>query len=183
MSREEQNKWNAVYREGRLRSHFSGSRSVVVDWAEPMLPSRARILDLGCGVLRNSQGLAEKGHHVLAVDVARQAFHRARPWPQTLQPLVADLDHWSIPVRAFDLIIMIHYLNRNLVASLISALRPQGFLALEIRSPLPEEEKEPLPRYWLRLDEIPVLFPSLAVMELRPPAPQSKSVKALLRLS
>ena len=181
MSAEERDKWNAAYRAGRFQSHFEGSRSVVVDWAEPLLPHRSRILDLGSGILRNSRRLAEKGHDVLAVDVAREAFQHADPWPGNLQPLVADLDHWPIPPAAFDLIIMVHYLNRKLLPLLGQALRPGGWLALEIRSPLPQEEHQPMPRYWLRSEEVETLFADLELAQFQVPTTESKSVKALLR--
>jgi SAM-dependent methyltransferase len=60
---------------------FSGDPSHFVAWALARLPSSSRplrILELGCGVGRDSRVLARAGHRVVAVDHSRVAIERAR---------------------------------------------------------------------------------------------------------
>ncbi len=181
MSEEEKYKWNKAYEEGRFQSHFEGPRSVTVDWATPLLPETAEILDVGCGILRNCKELADAGHHVLAIDVAKEAFLHAPCSPPNLETMIKDLDDWEPPKNSFDLVIMVHYLNRELLDGLAQSLRPGGLLALEIRSPLSYETEKPIPRYWLRSEELNEVFPSLVILKQVNPTADSKSVKALLK--
>lgn len=163
MSQDEKLKWNRTYLEGRSHPHFEGDRSLAVDWTELMLPPQALALDLGCGVLRNSLGLAHRGHQVLAVDVAIEAFRHAKAWPTTLQPAVLDVDLWDIPTKAFDLVIMVHYLNRPKIPDLIRSVRPGGFIALEIRIAPELDKSASPPPFRLVPGELSELFPSMLI--------------------
>jgi tellurite methyltransferase len=163
VSQEEKTKWNRAYLEKRSHPHFEGDRSVAVDWAESLLPASAMTLDLGCGLLRNSFELAQQGHRVMAIDVAIEAFRHVAAWPETLQPVVMDVDRWSIPVDSFDLVIMVHYLNRAKLASLAASIRPGGYLALEIRVAPDQEAGQESPPFRLLPGEARTLFPKLQI--------------------
>jgi SAM-dependent methyltransferase len=63
---------------------FAGEPSHFVVWALKRLPHHdrpLRILELGCGVGRDSRILASEGHQVRAVDHSRVAIGRARSGP------------------------------------------------------------------------------------------------------
>ncbi|MCB9833733.1 MAG: class I SAM-dependent methyltransferase [Planctomycetes bacterium] len=138
MSAAEREKWNGIYASDRQGERFSGPPAAILDWVLPLLPPAARVLDLGSGPLRQARPLAAEGHLVLAVDVAEEAFRRAGASPPGIETLVADLDHWRPEPAAFDLVLAVHYLNRELAPRLGAALRPGGYLALEARVALPQ---------------------------------------------
>ncbi len=182
MSHAEKEHWNQAYTEGRSHSHFEGQRSHSVDWAAKKLNDCARVLDLGAGVLRNSRELAESGHEVLAVDIAQEAFNKASPWPESLQFLITDVDTWTPLPAAFDLVIMVHYLNREKLASLAESVGPGGLLAVEFRVHQEPEEDKPRPHFRLAPGEIDTLFPGFEILQREEPSAENHfAVAALLQ--
>ncbi len=145
MSREERDKWNAVYASDAEGPRFSGPPAAVLSWVLPLLEPGSRCLDLASGPLRHARALAAAGHEVLAVDVAEEAFRRAGETGGAITTLVADLDRWRPDEAAFDLILDVHYLNREFAPLIGRALRPGGLLALEIRLALPDPNRPPPP--------------------------------------
>jgi SAM-dependent methyltransferase len=68
----------AIYNKGYYRK-YRGLRknyrvSFTLDFAETSKNEPLNILDLGCGVGTYSAALLEKGHHVLSVDVSKEAL-------------------------------------------------------------------------------------------------------------
>jgi tellurite methyltransferase len=117
----------------------------------PLLPSGAA-LDLACGTGRNALFLAEHGLHVTAVDWSGAALdiletrarirnlptrrihaleEAKRSSPAGIDLVQADLERIELPVRSFDLILNIRYLQRSLFPQICRALRPKGVLLLE----------------------------------------------------
>jgi SAM-dependent methyltransferase len=89
-----------------------------------------RALDLGCGTGRDAVYLAALGWHVTGVDVLPDALERARALATRhvgeLAPLdwqVADLEHHPPSFTSqFDLVVMLRYLHRPLLATCASWL-------------------------------------------------------------
>lgn len=130
MSRGEREKWDAKYREGTDDPRVTGPPCALLEGL-PRGPGTA--LDVGCGMLRHGRRLAELGYEVLAVDASREAFRAAGAVPRSIRRVVADLDEWRPPPAAFDVVVDVHYLNRDLCPHLVAALRPGGLLVAEIR--------------------------------------------------
>jgi SAM-dependent methyltransferase len=111
---------------------------------EPLLPRGARILSLAEGEGRNAVWLAERGHHVVAVDGSdvglAKATHLARERGVTIETVVANLADYDIASETFDAIISIwaHVppeLRRPLHARCARGLRPGGVMLLEAYTP------------------------------------------------
>jgi len=103
-------------------------------WAGRLPPGRA--LDLGCGTGRDAVYLAAAGHDVVAVDRLPDALDRAaalaRHHGLAIRTLALDLRHELPPVDGgFDLILMVRFLDRALLAWAAAALHPGGHLILE----------------------------------------------------
>ena len=104
-------------------------------WHTSVVHSGARILDLASGSGRHAIAAAELGAHVTAVDVdagrlqsgRRAAEHRhlSVEWVQ------ADLEHYQVPERAFDLVLIFNYLDRRRMSQFAQAVRPGGYLMME----------------------------------------------------
>ena len=99
-----------------------------------------RVLDLGCGIGRLAERVAERtGAHVTGLDFAREAIAAAaaRTHDRTdrLQFVVGDLNHLSLTAASYDAIISIDtlYFTFDLAATvraLVRLLRPGGRLGL-----------------------------------------------------
>jgi tellurite methyltransferase len=111
----------------------------------PLLTSHAHLLtggvalDLACGLGQNSIWLARHNYRVLAVDVSgvALAYGRAEAARQgvgeRIQWLQSDMDHWTMPTAAFNLIAVFRFLDRRLYRAIPAGLRPGGLLFYETR--------------------------------------------------
>jgi len=102
---------------------------------DPLLEKYAQLLrgpglalDLACGRGRNSIFLAQLGKTVFAVDGSLLALQSLRQQDANIHAWVADLEHWTVPGVAFDLIVVNFFLLRPLLPGLTAALRPHGLL-------------------------------------------------------
>lgn len=107
---------------------------------EPTLPRGARVLLPGDGEGRNSVWLAQRGHSVLAVDMAaeglRKAGRLAADAGVAIEVLQADLAEWFPPDSEFDALVLVFVhlppqIRRAAHRRLLAALKPGGLLFLE----------------------------------------------------
>ena len=137
MGHDEKTLWNRKYRE---RSHVSLKPdpflvSAYSEFLAEFPPGRA--LDVAGGIGRHAIWLAERGWKVKLLDVSEAAIElahknlgRKRKGVRSLvEPQVADLSTVNdLGREEYDLILVFFYLERRLFPSLISALKPGGFL-------------------------------------------------------
>lgn len=97
---------------------------------------RGRALDLAMGEGRNAAFLIENGFEVVGVELEPVAIERARArCGPGLEAIWADLEcGWRPPEGAFELVVVVNYLQRDLFVSLQKALRPGGALLYETRT-------------------------------------------------
>ena len=100
-----------------------------------MLPQQGTALDLACGAGRNSVLLAQRGLKVVAIDQSLPALHRGRELARerrvSVQWLQADLETYTLPAAAFDVIACFYYRDPALYPRMRAALRPGGLLFFE----------------------------------------------------
>ncbi len=142
MSQEDQDKWNARYREGAYATRTHPS-ALLAEWL-PKLKFREahpRAIDVGCGNGRNAIYLARGGWQVDAVDVSEVALDRltetasAESLPITcIQADLEDVAHRPAELFTadrYDLAVMARYTNLPLIDTLRGALRAGGYLIVE----------------------------------------------------
>lgn len=124
----DQDKWNAKYSQTDAKA--DSCDSVQRYW--PLAPARGRALDLAAGMGGNALLLADQGFVVDAVDISDVAMNQLaeRRHPR-VTPICADLDHYEIPARSYDLIVNIHFLNRRLFPLIQEGLTPGGIVIFE----------------------------------------------------
>jgi SAM-dependent methyltransferase len=102
-----------------------------------LLPPSGAALDVACGSGRNAQWLAREGFTTLGVDRNGDAVAAVndigRRLALPLTAVVRDLEAGPLSMgeAAYDVIVVVHYLHRPLVPSLLTALRPGGVLVYE----------------------------------------------------
>jgi 2-polyprenyl-3-methyl-5-hydroxy-6-metoxy-1,4-benzoquinol methylase len=135
--------------------------------------SEPRALDVACGDGRNARRLAELGFRVDAVDVSDVAIDALRSAAAAIglavDARVVDLERDALPVEAYDVVICMNYLQRDLFGRLRDALRPGGVLIYETfaRSHVEELGKRFDPAYVLDRNELLHAFAGLHVRHYR----------------
>ncbi|MCR9277914.1 MAG: class I SAM-dependent methyltransferase [Pseudomonadaceae bacterium] len=131
MSIQDRERWNARYAEGAYanRDHPSAYLLEHVD----LLP-RGDALDLACGAGRNSRFLAEQGWQVTAVDISDEGLARVATgeFADRITTRQADLDQSYEPAKAYDVVLVLRYLNLNLIRAASGWLKPGGALLCEV---------------------------------------------------
>src|SRR6188474_3403315 len=119
----------------RTRMTLEPSRWLV-DHAR-VLPRLGNALDVASGSGRNAFWLAARGLNTLAIDRSPSSVAEIRATASQLQlPLRAEvvdleIEGATLPVSAFDVIVVVHYLHRALFPALKAALQPGGVLIYE----------------------------------------------------
>lgn len=124
-------RWNQRYREGAYIARSHPTR-LLEDWLA-RLP-HAHALDIACGNGRNSRFIAQSAGQVLGVDISDVAILQARELSSGLENvhfLVADLDHGLPLNHAFDLIVLVRFVNLELIQQLQEFLVPGGAVLVE----------------------------------------------------
>ncbi|MDJ0805808.1 MAG: methyltransferase domain-containing protein [Gammaproteobacteria bacterium] len=138
-----------------------------------LLPVQGRALDLACGLGGNALLMAKSGLQVTAWDLSQVAINRLKGYAEAqgfkhLQAEVRDLGRESLPVESFDIIVVSYFLERALVAPLITALKPGGLLFYQTFTRISVDGQGPSnPDFRLADNELLRLFEPLAVRYYR----------------
>jgi tellurite methyltransferase len=133
---------------------------------------------VACGDGRNAGYLAQLGFEVDAVDVSDVAIDALRAAAETrglsVHPWRCDLEHGGLGDpglgdSAYDVIVQINYLQRDLFEDLARALAPGGLLILETftRGDREARGNHVEAAYLLEAGELPASFPGLEVIRHR----------------
>ncbi len=104
-----------------------------------LVPKGGQVLDLACGGGRHSGHLLSEGCRVTAVDKDTDAIAERLGGRDGLSIITADLEDGIDPFgtegplagQTFDGIVVVNYLYRPLMTSLLAALKPGGVLLYE----------------------------------------------------
>ncbi len=126
----DQRKWDEIYR--NVDPGVRPEPAYVLRAYEYLLPSQGLAIDLACGLGANAVFLAKKGLETQAWDLSPVAVARVNQFArQERLNLICegrDLECTPLPVRCFDVIVIIHFLHRSLSKAVVEALRPGGLL-------------------------------------------------------
>jgi SAM-dependent methyltransferase len=120
--------WNERYRAGE--QVFREPVPLVVEFTRDLGPGDA--LDLAAGPGRNAVYLAGRGWRVTAIDGSSVAIDLLVSRGFNIDARVSDLEagQFTIPSKAFDLVLCCYYLQRDLIPAMKEAVRPGGVLIL-----------------------------------------------------
>ena len=165
MSDFERDKWNARYLSGNVLTEPS---AFLVDMLQ-FVPRRGKALDVAGGAGRNAILLARRGLDTTIVDISEVGLQRAvedgKRAGVHLTTVEADLETDPLPEGPWDCVVVFHYLNRLLLASLETILAPGGVLVVSIATTRNRERNEkPPPPHLLDEGELPSLIGDLGVV-------------------
>ena len=133
--------------------------ATIVDWANH-LPETGRILDVAAGGGRHALWFAERGYSVTAVDSNTEALSK-RPHAN-VRIITADLENapWPLQGELFDAVIVVNYLWRELLPTLVRSVAIGGYLMYETFALGNERYGRPRnPDFLLRPDELRLALP------------------------
>ncbi len=132
MSQQDIDKWNKKYQARSGLTDFVPDQEFVQYQA--WLPNSGTALDLACGAGKNTLFLLEHGLNVTAIDGSDVGLQRIREEAdkrgllRNADIFQADLDTYQLPISRFDLIVVVRYLNREIIKDIRAALKPGGVL-------------------------------------------------------
>jgi SAM-dependent methyltransferase len=138
-----------------------------------LLPRRGRALEVAMGTGRNALYLASLGYEMTGIDVSGVAVKRCRQEAARrglhVEAVQADLESFELPQAAYDVVINLYYLQRDLAPQLEGALRPGGVLVFESFT---TEQRQfdwgpQNDEFLLRPGELREMFPGLEVLAYR----------------
>lgn len=159
-------RWNERYaQEGGRYARFEQPRPYLIRNAH-YLPKSGLALDLAMGLGGNAGLLLEHGLRVIGVDISYVALRQAKARLPRLGVVLADLNHFYLPPKTFDVILNFYYLQRDLWPQIQMSLRIGGILIFEtltidmrLRSPDVD------PQYLLSPGELRQAFPELEILD------------------
>lgn len=121
-------KWNQKHLEHPMPETPS---TLLVEFLPTLLTLSGRnALDIACGNGRNSKFLASNGFLCQSVDISEVALSFFSHLPNIIA-LQKDLDTYRPQYNSYDVVLNFYFLNRDLFASIINSLHPNGIFLLE----------------------------------------------------
>ncbi|MFT4513806.1 MAG: SAM-dependent methyltransferase [Planctomycetota bacterium] len=131
----------------------------IVAWAKA-LPATGSVLDVAAGGGRHAHWFAERGYAVTAIDRDTEAL-RNRPH-ENIRVVTADLENapWPLAGETFDVVVVVNYLWRELLPTLMRSVAVGGHLLYETFALGNERYGRPRnPDFLLRPDELRLAMP------------------------
>jgi SAM-dependent methyltransferase len=152
-----------------------------------LIPRAGRALDVACGRGRHALFLAERGWAVRAVDRDALAIDALRSEAArqelTVQADVVDLEAGEVDLgrKAYDLIVVVHYLHRPLFPALLRALAPGGYVLYETFTVDQARRGRPSnPDFLLRHGELRERLAPLAILRERDGPVEGRDVACVM---
>ena len=127
-------KWNKRYSEQGQQWLDNSPHQLLLDFL-PQLPTAGLVLDAAAGVGMNGLVLAQRGLHVVALDISevglRLAQQQALARGVQLEAAIYDLAQPHFPANSFDVILNFRFLERATFAAYRQAIKPGGWLLFE----------------------------------------------------
>lgn len=163
------NKWDERYRES-IASY--PEPALVLQQNTHLLPVEGHAVDLACGLGANALLMASLGLQSHAWDISGEALAKLTVEAQLRQLEVMteqrDLSARPPVANSFDIIVVSHFLDRQLCAHLINALKPNGLLFYQTYCRDKVDNKGPQNTEFLLADnELMRLFASLKMRVYR----------------
>ena len=169
MSHDDRTLWNDRYRAGE---HDSLEPTRLLVEVEHLLPRTGRAIDVAGGTGRNARWLARRGLDVTVADTSDVALQMVRNRAAAENLIVStqqvDLETEPFPDGPWDLVVIVHYLWRPLLATIPSVLAPGGiFVCIHPTKSNLTRYSKPSARFLLEDGELPTLVSAMKTIYYR----------------
>ncbi|WP_297809137.1 class I SAM-dependent methyltransferase [uncultured Methylophaga sp.] len=124
-----QQKWDRRYRDQQTQL---AEAAEVLQQNGHLLPANGVAMDLACGLGANSLFLAKAGLSVISRDISPVAINKlsaeAAAQGLDIDARVADVEREFPEKHSLDVLVVTHFLAREMAPALMAALRPGGLL-------------------------------------------------------
>ena len=159
-------RWNARYQHDGYNALVE-PRELLVQNAD-LLPPAGLVFEAAMGLGGNAGYLLERGLRVVGVDVSDVAVRQVKRRLPALMAVIADLNNFCLPTKAFDVILNFYYLQRELWPVYKRALRPGGLLFIETMTlDMLQINPDTDPAYLLKPGELRAAFEDLQILSYR----------------
>ncbi len=167
MTISDRDRWDERYRDAVEPSEITPP-ALVLGFAGS-IQTGSRVLDVACGFGDAGLFLAQRGCDVTLSDVSPVALdhvrHRANSLGLVVSTVCVDLTNEPPPEGLWDVIVCVHYLDRDVLPRLASTLRIGGVLVVAVATVTNlERHARPPERFLLEQGELPSLVPDLDVV-------------------
>jgi len=153
MAIEDRERWDKKYKNNPIPTKVV---KVVEQYAK--LSTGKKVLDIACGMGRNSRFLAEQGFEVEALDISPIAIENLQNI-ENISPKEVDFDAYTLKENSYDLIVCTYFLKRSLFPQIEHALKEGGIFIFETFMHHPDNTKAPSNRsFLLEEGELEVTF-------------------------
>lgn len=153
-------KWDARYSKNEF-AFFPPCK--VLHQNRHLLPLTGSALELASGIGRNAVALARHGLSTIAMDISNVALNKLAEYAVqeslNIKTQACDLNSTQLPQHQFDVIVVSHYLNRDIIADIKSSLKVNGLIFYQTFIKAKTEDIGPgNPEYLLGENELLNLF-------------------------
>ena len=150
-------KWDAIYNSKKLTEDFSPA--YILQEFHHLLPAQGKALDLASGPGANALFLAQHNMESHAWDISSAAIEQLMGSTKMLNlninAEVRDVVVHPPEANSFDVIVVSHFLDRQIMPQIISALRENGLLFYQTFTMVHVQDTGPSSeRYRLRKNEL-----------------------------
>jgi 2-polyprenyl-3-methyl-5-hydroxy-6-metoxy-1,4-benzoquinol methylase len=132
-SNKESDKWDAIYQSRQQNGETTKlNPAYILQEFHHLLPAQGKALDLASGLGANAMFLAQHNMESHAWDISSTAIEKLKEISSSLNldinTKVRDVVTSPPEENSFDVIVVVHFLDRQIMPAIIAALRKNGLL-------------------------------------------------------
>ncbi|MDH5763935.1 MAG: methyltransferase domain-containing protein [Nitrospinota bacterium] len=132
-----------------------------------LLP-KGKALDIAMGEGRNGVYLATQGYEVVGLDISPKGLEKAHQLAKlngvTIETRVVDLESHQLEKNAYDVILLMYYMQRDLWPQINDALKPGGMAVIETYNVDHLKHQKFNPKWLLKTNELLEAFRNMKII-------------------
>jgi tellurite methyltransferase len=132
-----------------------------------LLP-KGKALDIAIGEGRNGVFLATQGFEVVGLDISEKGLAKAHQLAKqngvSIETRVVDLENHQLEKNAYDVILLMYYMQRDLWPQINDALKPGGMAIIETYNADHLKHQKFNPKWLLKTNELIEAFKNMKII-------------------
>jgi len=132
-----------------------------------LLP-KGKVLDITIGEGRNGVYLATQGFEVVGLDISEKGLAKAHQLAKqngvSIETQVVDLENHQLKKNAYDVILLMYYMQRDLWPQINDALKPGGMAVIETYNVDHLKHQKFNPKWLLKTNELIDAFKDMKII-------------------